>query len=104
MPDIGWVFLYTPVPYLGAMYFVAYRHDLARFVKPFHDVRPSRANWFAVCKTLGLVGDDLKPPRFKEVPLPMWVRQALHPSQALPVRGAAPWSRAEDRGVCLCRA
>ena len=62
MPDIGWVFLYTPVPYLGAMYFVAYRHDLARLVRPFHDARPARVNWFAVCKTLGLVGDDLKPP------------------------------------------
>ena len=62
MPDIGWVFLYTPVPYLAAIYFVAYRHDLARLVRPFHDARPSRADWFAVCKTLGLVGDALKPP------------------------------------------
>ena len=62
MFDTSWLFLVTPLPYLPAMYFVAYRHDLGRLVKPFHDLAPTKANWYAVCKTLELVGTDVKPP------------------------------------------
>jgi hypothetical protein len=59
--DFGWLFFYTPLPYLAAMYFIAYRHDLARLAKPFRD-RSSEAEWYLVCRNLGLVGPDVKPP------------------------------------------
>ena len=59
MTDTGWLFLNTPLPYLGVMYFLSYRHDLGRVVRPFHDVS-SDSEWHAVCKHLDLVGTDLK--------------------------------------------
>ena len=60
--DSGWLFLNTPLPYLGAMYFLAYRHDLGRIARPFHDLSNS-SEWHAVFKRLGLAGTDLKPPK-----------------------------------------
>ena len=62
MTDSGWLFLYTPLPYLGAMYFLAYRHDLGRIVRPFHDLS-NNPEWYAVFKHLDLVGTDLKSPK-----------------------------------------
>ena len=61
MTDSGWLFLNTPLPYLGAMYFLAYRHDLGRAVRPFRDVS-NKSEWYAVCKRLGLASADLKSP------------------------------------------
>ncbi len=61
MPD-SWLFLNTPLPYLATMYFVAYRHDLGRVVRPFHDRPGSRAEWFAACNGLGLVAANMKAP------------------------------------------
>ena len=61
MTDSGWLFLYTPVPYLVAMYLLAYRHDLGRLAKPFRD-RSGGSEWYSVCKRLGLAGVDLRPP------------------------------------------
>ena len=60
MTDSGWLFLYTPVPYLAAMYLVTYRHDLGRLAKPFRD-RSSESEWYSVCKRLSL-GVDLRSP------------------------------------------
>ena len=62
MTDSGWLFLNTPLPYLGAMYFLAYRHDLGRVVKPFRDLS-SESEWYAVFKHLDLVSTDLKSPK-----------------------------------------
>src|SRR5437899_6003134 len=61
MVDSNWLFLYTPIPYLVVMYFVAYRHDLTRLVKPFRDRTGSR-EWWSVCEHLGLVGAEVQPP------------------------------------------
>ncbi|MDG6981366.1 MAG: hypothetical protein JRN51_09695 [Nitrososphaerota archaeon] len=58
MTDSGWLFLNTPLPYLGAMYFLAYRHDLGRIARPFRDLSDS-SEWHAVFKRLDLVGTDL---------------------------------------------
>ena len=60
MINTAWLFLYTPVPYLAAMYLVTYRHDLGRLAKPFRDLS-SESEWYSVCKRLGL-GADLRPP------------------------------------------
>ena len=62
MTDSGWLFLNTPLPYLAAMYFLAYRHDLGRIARPFHDLSNS-SEWHAVFKRLGLAGTDLKSPK-----------------------------------------
>ena len=62
MPETNWLFLYTPIPYLAAMYFVAYRHDLGRLARPFRDFS-SKEKWYSVCKELGLAGLDVNPPR-----------------------------------------
>ena len=61
MPDTGWIFLYTPIPYLAAMYLIAYRHDLVRVARPFHDLS-SRWEWYVVCKRLGLTSADMAAP------------------------------------------
>ena len=61
MTDTGWLFLNTPLPFLGAMYYLAYRHDLGRIVRPFHDLS-TNSEWHAVFKHLDL-GTDLKPPK-----------------------------------------
>ena len=60
MINTAWLFLYTPVPYLAAMYLVTYRHDLGRLAKPFRDLS-SESEWYSVCKHLGL-GIDLRSP------------------------------------------
>ena len=60
MTDQSWLFLFTPVPYLAAMYFVAYRYDIARLAKPFHDFTSER-EWWSVCRRLGLVGVEVGP-------------------------------------------
>ena len=62
MTDSGWLFLNTPLPYLGAMYFLAYRHDLGRIARPFHDIS-NNSEWYAVFKRLDLAGTDLKSPK-----------------------------------------
>jgi hypothetical protein len=61
MTDSSLFFLYTPVPYLIAMYLVAYRHDLTRVSKPFRDLARLR-EWWSVCKHLGLVSAGAKRP------------------------------------------
>ncbi|MDG7018629.1 MAG: hypothetical protein JRN16_05445 [Nitrososphaerota archaeon] len=62
MTDSGWLFLNTPLPYLGAMYFLAYRHDLGRIARPFRDLSDS-SEWHAVFKRLDLAGTGLKSPK-----------------------------------------
>ena len=61
MTDVGWFFLYTPFPWLAAMCFVGYRHDLARLLKPFRD-HACEADWLSVSKHLGLAGEGTKVP------------------------------------------
>jgi len=60
MNGAGWLFLYTPLPWLVAMYAAAYRHDLARIFRPLQD-RPTRTEWWEVCRHLGLIGAVKKP-------------------------------------------
>ncbi len=62
MTDSGWLFLNTPLPYLGAMYFLAYRHDLGRIARPFRDLSNS-SEWHAVFKRLDMAGTGLKSPK-----------------------------------------
>ncbi len=60
---IGWLFLYTPLPWLAAMYMAAYRYDLMRLAKPFKDYGDLRA-WWSVCRQLGLIeGGTPRPAR-----------------------------------------
>ncbi|MDV3277099.1 MAG: hypothetical protein LYZ69_01360 [Nitrososphaerales archaeon] len=61
MDYLSWVFVYTPLPWLAAMYTVAYRHDLGRVAKPFDD-RSGLAAWWAVCRYLGLISPDAPRP------------------------------------------
>lgn len=63
MNVVGWLFVYTPFPWLAAMYVAAYRHDLARFAKPLSDRDDPRA-WWSVCRHLGLIeGGTPRPTR-----------------------------------------
>lgn len=63
MTYLGWVFVYTPFPWLAAMYVLAYRHDLARLAEPFRDQGDLRA-WWPVCRHLGLIeGGTPRPAR-----------------------------------------
>ncbi len=63
MTDPGWLFLYTPIPYLVVMYLAAYRHDLGRIASRIQD-RATKRDWWSVCNYLGLVSTDhRKPPR-----------------------------------------
>ncbi|MDG7016571.1 MAG: hypothetical protein JRM82_04255 [Nitrososphaerota archaeon] len=62
MPDIRWLFLDTPIPYLAAIFFIAYRHDLGRLLRPFHD-GSTTWDWYQVSKRLGLIGDKAMAPR-----------------------------------------
>ena len=62
MVNTNWLFLNTPIPYLAAMYFVAYKHDLGRLVKPFHDRPGTKADWYSVCQQLKLITADVKHP------------------------------------------
>ncbi|MDG6988087.1 MAG: hypothetical protein JRN21_02045 [Nitrososphaerota archaeon] len=55
MTDSGWLSLNTPLPYLGAMYFLAYRHDLGRIASSFHDLS-NDSEWYAVFERLDLAG------------------------------------------------
>jgi hypothetical protein len=61
MTDTGWLFVYTPVPYLAAMYLGAYRQGLGRLFRPFRDLS-SVSEWYSVCRHLGLAGAELRPP------------------------------------------
>ncbi|HEV2138498.1 MAG TPA: hypothetical protein VGR53_06620 [Nitrososphaerales archaeon] len=61
MADLSWLFLYTPIPFLAAMYLAAYRHDLGRISRPVRD-RTGRMDWWLVCKYLGLIGDNVRKP------------------------------------------
>lgn len=72
MNSVGWLFLYTPLPWLAAITVAAYRHDLPRFVKPFRDCHDLRA-WWSVCKHLGLIDDGTpRPPRRVWRSKPLW--------------------------------
>jgi hypothetical protein len=90
----GWLFLYTPVPYLAAMYFVAYRHDLKRLAKSFRD-RSSNAEWYSVCKELGLIGSEAKPPSARLLEgthlLLIAASLALYAAASLLVSLVLPW-------------
>jgi len=61
MIEVGWLFVYTPLPWLALFYFTAYRHNLSRIVKPFRDNYDSTA-WRSVCKHLDLVRSDAPKP------------------------------------------
>ena len=62
MPDIRWLFLDTPIPYLAAICFIAYRHDLGRLLRPFHD-GSTVWDWYQVSERLELIGDKVTAPR-----------------------------------------
>ncbi|MDV3277444.1 MAG: hypothetical protein LYZ69_03130 [Nitrososphaerales archaeon] len=61
MSDISWLFGYTPLPWLVAMYVVAYRHDLSRIRSPLRD-HANQAEWWSVCRHLGLIDGSVKMP------------------------------------------
>jgi hypothetical protein len=61
MIDSPWLFLYTPIPYLVAMYLAAYRHDLGRIASRVQD-RATKRDWWSVCTYLGLVSTDFRKP------------------------------------------
>src|SRR2546422_7823149 len=56
-----WLFLYTPLPWLAAMYAAAYRRDLARVLRPFRD-HAHLTEWWSVCMSLGLIKSNIKRP------------------------------------------
>lgn len=56
-----WLFVYTPLPWLAAMYALAYRHDLARIANPLED-HASLADWWEVFRHLGLMDGRVKKP------------------------------------------
>jgi hypothetical protein len=58
----SWFFLYTPVPYLVAIYLAAYRHDLFRVARPVRDIA-GRKEWWSVCTYLGLVSANVREPK-----------------------------------------
>jgi hypothetical protein len=62
MVDLSWLFLYTPIPYLAAMFLSAYRHDLNRISRPIRD-GAGRREWWSVCKYLDLIDADVRKPR-----------------------------------------
>ena len=62
MPDIRWLFLDTPVPYLAAICFIAYRHDMGRLLRSFHD-GSTAWDWYQVSERLELIGDKVMAPR-----------------------------------------
>ena len=62
MPDFRWLFLDTPIPYLAAICFIAYRHDLGRLLRPFHD-GSTVWDWYQVSERLELIGDKVMAPR-----------------------------------------
>ena len=62
MVNPGWLFLYTPIPYLAGLYFAAYRHDLGRIGKPFHD-GSSLWEWYQVCDRLKLLVTGVAAPK-----------------------------------------
>ncbi|MDE1852739.1 MAG: hypothetical protein KGI38_03205 [Thaumarchaeota archaeon] len=87
MPDTGWLFLYTPIPYLAAMYLVAYRHDLGRLARPFRDLS-SDSEWYAVCRRLEIFDKNtilLERSRFWDVGnlVPLAVSFALYIGSAI---------------------
>ncbi|HEV2226235.1 MAG TPA: hypothetical protein VGR56_05450 [Nitrososphaerales archaeon] len=59
MADPSWLFLYTPIPYLAAMYLAAYRNDLGRISRPIRD-RAGRREWWLVCRYLDMIGADVR--------------------------------------------
>lgn len=61
MNGVSWLFLYTPFPWLAAMYVAAYRHDLARLTRPFRD-NDGLTAWWSVCRYLGLIQADAPRP------------------------------------------
>lgn len=62
MINPGWIFLYTPIPWLAFMFLVAYRHDnIGRLVRPFHD-HSSLLEWWSVSQHLGLIEAGAKKP------------------------------------------
>ena len=64
MNVVAWALLYTPLPSLGIMYVLCYRHDLARMARPLVD-RTSPAIWWSSCRYLGLVPTSAKRPQKK---------------------------------------
>ncbi len=64
MNGIGWLFVYTPLPWLAAVYVAAYRHDIVRLTKPFKDCTDLTA-WWTVCTHLGLIKADVPRPARK---------------------------------------
>lgn len=71
MNGVGWLFVYTPLPWLASMYVAAYRHELSRFTKPFKD-HDNLQTWWSVCRHLGLIeGGATQPARrvWKSKPL-----------------------------------
>jgi len=71
LSDVTWLFVYTPFPWLAALYIAAYKHDLGRMVKPFND-RSDLTAWWSVCRHLRLIGPDAPRPArrlWRRVPL-----------------------------------
>ncbi len=61
MNALAWLFVYTPFPWFGTLYTVAYRYELSRIARPFVD-GSSPATWWSVCTHLGLIPADAPRP------------------------------------------
>ena len=64
MSDLSSFFLYTPFPWLAAMYVAAYRHDLGRIARPLRD-SASLTEWWSVCRYLSLIPASTERPTGK---------------------------------------
>ncbi len=61
MNILVWLLQNTPLPWLAAMYLIAYRHDLFRIAKPFSD-HSSLTEWWYVCSHLNLISAHTSQP------------------------------------------
>jgi hypothetical protein len=76
MADTSWLFVYTPLPYLAAMYLAAYRRDLGRIARRVQDGATKR-EWWSVCRYLGLIDADIKKPTMRLWRSPLLVASFL---------------------------
>ena len=72
-------FLYTPFPWLAAMYVAAYRRDIGRVARPLRD--PARlTDWWSVCRHLSLIKASTERPAkkaWKSLSFPALLASAL---------------------------
>jgi hypothetical protein len=76
MTDQSWLFLHTPIPYLVAMYFSAYRRDLGKTARRVQDDATKR-EWWSVCKYLGLIDAEVRKPARRPWGSPLFLATLL---------------------------